>query len=72
MSAGWTALLRSAVFLASPTKSPGVAKVLYTNQEKLIEFLEKFQPDRQEDEGFQEEKRYLIKQIRTLEKPVDL
>jgi len=59
-------------FVASPTKSPGVAKVLYTNQEKLIEFLEKFQPDRQEDEGFQEEKRYLIKQIRTLEKPVDL
>jgi len=56
-------------FVASPSKSPGVAKMLHKNKDKLIDYLEKFQVERNEDEAFLDEKRYLIKQIRELKKP---
>lgn len=36
------------------------------NQEKLIEFLTRFHTDRSEDEQFNNEKAYLIKQIKEL------
>lgn len=56
-------------FVASPSKSHGVSKMLYKNSSKLIEYLENFQMERNEDEAFQDEKRYLIKQIRELKNP---
>lgn len=56
-------------FVASPSKSHGVSKMLFKNKDKLIEYLENFQVERNEDEAFQDEKRYLIKQIRELKKP---
>lgn len=56
-------------FVANPTKPYGVAKTLFKNKEKLIEFLENFELDRSEDESFQDEKRFLIKSIRELREP---
>lgn len=40
--------------------------ILLRNQEKLIDFLTKFHTDRSEDEQFNDEKAYLIKQIKEL------
>ena len=36
------------------------------NKEKLVDFLSKFHADRTEDEQFNDEKAYLIKQIKEL------
>ena len=36
------------------------------NQDKLVDFLTKFHTDRSEDEQFNDEKAYLIKQIKEL------
>jgi len=38
------------------------------NQDKLVDFLTKFHEDRSEDEQFNDEKAYLIKQIKELTK----
>uniref|UniRef100_A0A915EXC4 Calcium binding protein 39 n=1 Tax=Echinococcus canadensis TaxID=519352 RepID=A0A915EXC4_9CEST len=54
------------VFVASPTKSRPVHMILYQNRDKLISFLENFQNDRQDDMQFNDEKKYLIKQIMEL------
>ena len=40
--------------------------ILLRNQDKLIDFLSKFHNDRQDDEQFNDEKAYLIKQIKEL------
>ncbi|VUZ54435.1 unnamed protein product [Hymenolepis diminuta] len=55
------------VFVASPTKSRPVHMILYQNRDKLISFLQSFQTDRSEDTQFNDEKQYLIKQIRELQ-----
>uniref|UniRef100_A0A3Q2ZR98 Calcium binding protein 39 n=1 Tax=Kryptolebias marmoratus TaxID=37003 RepID=A0A3Q2ZR98_KRYMA len=58
------------VFVANPQKTQPILDILLKNQTKLIEFLSKFQNDRTEDEQFNDEKTYLIKQIRDLKRPV--
>ncbi|KAG7457057.1 hypothetical protein MATL_G00242490 [Megalops atlanticus] len=60
------------VFVANPNKTQPVLDILLKNQTKLIEFLSKFQNDRTEDEQFNEEKTYLVKQIRDLSRPTQL
>lgn len=57
------------VFVANPNKSAPVLNILLKNREKLVEFLEKFQNDRTDDEEFNEEKSVLIKQINSLQIP---
>ncbi|KAL6468436.1 hypothetical protein MHYP_G00241130 [Metynnis hypsauchen] len=57
------------VFVANPNKTQPILDILLKNQTKLIEFLSKFQNDRTEDEQFNDEKTYLIKQIRELRRP---
>nr|XP_054599432.1 calcium-binding protein 39 [Nothobranchius furzeri] len=57
------------VFVANPNKTQPILDILLKNQTKLIEFLSKFQNDRTEDEQFNDEKTYLIKQIRDLKRP---
>lgn len=57
------------VFVANPNKPKPILDILLRNQEKLIDFLTKFHTDRSEDEQFNDEKAYLIKQIKEL-KPV--
>ncbi|XP_066267954.1 calcium-binding protein 39-like [Branchiostoma lanceolatum] len=55
------------VFVANPNKSKPILDILLKNQAKLVEFLTGFHTDRTEDEQFNDEKAYLIKQIRELQ-----
>uniref|UniRef100_A0A3Q4GHQ1 Calcium binding protein 39-like n=1 Tax=Neolamprologus brichardi TaxID=32507 RepID=A0A3Q4GHQ1_NEOBR len=59
----------SKVFVANPNKTQPIIDILLKNQTKLIDFLSNFQKDRTDDEQFNDEKTYLIKQIRDLKKP---
>jgi len=54
------------VFVANPNKPKPILDILLRNQDKLIDFLSKFHTDRSEDEQFNDEKAYLIKQIKEL------
>lgn len=54
------------VFVANPNKPKPITDILLRNKEKLIEFLLNFHSDRNEDEQFNDEKAYLIKQIKDL------
>lgn len=53
------------IFVANPRKAERVEKILVKNKEELIRFLTDFQ-NKAEDEQFQEERTYLIKQIKQL------
>lgn len=55
------------VFVANPNKSEPILNILLKNRTKLVEFLSKFHEDRTEDEQFNDEKAYIIKQINTLQ-----
>nr|CAG4646305.1 EOG090X07E2 [Macrothrix elegans] len=57
------------VFVANPNKPKPILDILLRNQEKLVDFLTKFHTDRSEDEQFNDEKAYLIKQIKELRPP---
>ena len=50
------------VFVANPDKSPAVFDILQRNKTRLIEYLEGFQPESQ-DEQFKEEKERVIQEI---------
>lgn len=54
------------VFVANPNKPKAILDILLRNREKLVDFLTKFHTDRSEDEQFNDEKAYLIKQIKEL------
>ncbi|KAK4472357.1 hypothetical protein MN116_003618 [Schistosoma mekongi] len=54
------------VFVANPNKPPTVHMILFRNKEKLLSFLTDFQTERTDDGQFNDEKQYLIKQIREL------
>ncbi|CAB1458599.1 unnamed protein product [Pleuronectes platessa] len=56
------------VFVANPNKTQPIIDILLKNQTKLIDFLSNFQKDRSDDELFNNEKTYIIKQIRDLKK----
>ncbi|XP_054771317.1 calcium-binding protein 39-like [Lytechinus pictus] len=58
------------VFVANPNKTQPILDILLKNKEKLVEFLTNFHTDRTEDEQFNDEKNYLIKQIKELQPPV--
>ncbi|VDD88072.1 unnamed protein product [Enterobius vermicularis] len=47
------------IFVANPNKTKSVTKILARNKEKLIVFLNNFQPERTNDEQFLDEKTYL-------------
>jgi len=54
------------VFVANPNKPKPILEILLRNQDKLVDFLSKFHTDRSDDEQFNDEKAYLIKQIKEL------
>nr|CAB3227332.1 calcium-binding protein 39 [Phallusia mammillata] len=54
------------VFVANPNKTKPILDILMKNQQKLVQFLENFHNDRSDDEQFNDEKAYLIKQIKEL------
>ena len=58
------------VFVANPNKPKPILDILLRNKDKLVDFLTKFHTDRSDDEQFNDEKAYLIKQIKEL-KPSD-
>jgi calcium binding protein 39 len=58
------------VFVANPNKPRPIQEILLRNREKLVEFLSTFHNDRSEDDQFNDEKAYLIKQIKEM-KPLD-
>eukprot|EP01099_Mayorella_cantabrigiensis_P000896 TRINITY_DN1382_c0_g1_i1.p1 TRINITY_DN1382_c0_g1~~TRINITY_DN1382_c0_g1_i1.p1 ORF type:complete len:363 (-),score=102.87 TRINITY_DN1382_c0_g1_i1:252-1259(-) len=53
------------VFVANPNKTQAVLDILVRNRERLISFLSNFQNDK-EDEQFNDEKAFLLKQIEAL------
>lgn len=55
------------VFVANPHKTRPIVDILIKNREKLINFLGNFHNDRQDDEQFNDEKAFLIKQIQELQ-----
>jgi len=54
------------VFVANPNKPKPILDILLRNKDKLVDFLSRFQTDRSDDEQFNDEKAYLVKQIRDL------
>lgn len=54
------------VFVANPHKSIAVQKILLINRDKLLSFLQHFLEERTEDEQFNDEKDFLIRQIRNM------
>jgi len=59
------------IFVANPNKSKEVMNILLKNKNQLIDFLSKFQADRREDDQFNDEKEFLIKQVRALQAPTE-
>jgi len=57
------------VFVANPNKTQPILDILVRNKDRLVEFLLNFHTDRTEDEQFNDEKTYLIKQIKELQAP---
>ncbi|KAK9480243.1 Mo25-like protein [Lipomyces japonicus] len=55
------------VFVANPHKSKPVIDILIKNQAKLLVFLPEFHSDRKNDDQFNDEKQFLIKQIQELQ-----
>lgn len=58
------------VFVANPHKNKQILEILNKNKEKLIIFLQSFHNERNDDEQFNDEKAFLLKQIQEL-KPVE-
>jgi len=56
------------VFVANPNKPDGILKILSKNKEKLVQFLTNFHNDK-EDDQFNDEKAFLLKQIQQLPSP---
>jgi len=56
------------VFVANPNKLPSILSILTKNKDKLISFLNNFHNDK-EDDQFNDEKAFLIKQVQQLPSP---
>ncbi|CAG8504274.1 1432_t:CDS:10 [Funneliformis caledonium] len=54
------------IFVANPNKTKPISDILSKNREKLIQFLGNFHNDRHDDEQFNDEKAFLLKQIQEL------
>lgn len=55
------------VFVANPNKAKPILDILLKNKDKLVAFLGTFHTDRQDDEQFNDEKVFLMKQIKELQ-----
>jgi calcium binding protein 39 len=54
------------VFVANPNKSMPVQRMLINNRDRLLRFLPGFLDDRTDDDQFNDEKSFLIRQIEML------
>ncbi|GAB5589058.1 Hym1p [Umbelopsis nana] len=59
-------VFKESVFVANPNKNKPILDILTKNQERLIVFLSNFHNDRHDDEQFNDEKAFLLKQIQDL------
>ncbi|RMJ28273.1 Conidiophore development protein hymA [Aspergillus sp. HF37] len=60
------------VFVANPNKSMEVQRLLINNRQRLLKFLPRFLEDRTDDDQFNDEKSFLLRQIQLLpDEPVD-
>jgi calcium binding protein 39 len=57
------------VFVANPEKPKPILDILVRNKAKLIEFLQNFQKDKEEDEQFADEKNILLATLAKLDDP---
>ena len=60
------ALIIAQVFVANPNKSEEVVRILTQNRERLLRFLPTFLDDRTDDDQFNDEKAFIIRQIELL------
>jgi len=58
------------IFVANPKKSRPVIEILVRNRDKLLQFLAKFQKDK-DDDNFNKEKKYLLTTLKQLQMPTD-
>ena len=54
------------IFVANPDRAKGINDILLRNRNKLVNFLTNFLEERTEDEHFNKEKAFLIKEIKNL------
>jgi calcium binding protein 39 len=59
-------LIVGQVFVANPKKSEEVVRILTQNRERLLRFLPTFLADRTDDDQFNDEKAFIIRQIELL------
>ncbi|XP_005100218.1 protein Mo25 [Aplysia californica] len=59
------------IFVANPNKPRPILDILLRNKDRLVDFLTRFHTERSEDEQFNDEKSYLIKQIKELRLPAE-
>ena len=60
------ALIIAQVFVANPNKSEEVVRILTQNRDRLLRFLPTFLDDRTDDDQFNDEKAFIIRQIELL------
>lgn len=60
------ALIIAQVFVANPNKSEEVVRILTQNRERLLRFLPTFLDDRTDDDQFNDEKAFIIRQVELL------
>jgi len=56
------------IFVANPRKAPQIEEILYRNRSKLIDFLNRFQKDKDDDQ-FNDEKNILLTTLTNMEPP---
>ncbi|CAG8598538.1 23035_t:CDS:10 [Gigaspora rosea] len=54
------------IFVANPNKNKSISDILWKNKERLIQFLGNFHNERHDDEQFNDEKAFLLRQIQEL------
>ncbi|KAF0483924.1 Mo25-like protein [Gigaspora margarita] len=54
------------IFVANPNKNKSISDILWKNKERLIQFLGNFHNERHDDEQFNDEKAFLLRQIQDL------
>ncbi|CAG8811399.1 29669_t:CDS:2, partial [Racocetra persica] len=60
------------IFVANPNKNKSISDILWKNKERLIQFLGNFHNERHDDEQFNDEKAFLLRQIQDLKCSNDL
>eukprot|EP00747_Dinoflagellata_sp_TGD_P208874 gnl/TRDRNA2_/TRDRNA2_82318_c0_seq1.p1 gnl/TRDRNA2_/TRDRNA2_82318_c0~~gnl/TRDRNA2_/TRDRNA2_82318_c0_seq1.p1 ORF type:complete len:364 (-),score=85.17 gnl/TRDRNA2_/TRDRNA2_82318_c0_seq1:50-1141(-) len=55
------------IYAVNPNKPPRIQRILFRNREKLVKLLSTFQPNRENDECFLQDRKAVIQALKTLE-----